>query len=72
MFLKVFAEEVVKQVGENSYYFQGICSPVVPLEHSLLLLCTGGTCRAFLNLALCCPLTLGINAATDTAQRSSQ
>lgn len=51
MFLKVFAEEVVKQVGENSSYFQGICSPVVPLEHSLLLLCIGWNMQSISELS---------------------
>lgn len=42
VFLKALAEKVMQQVGENSSYFQGTCSPAVPLEHSLPLLCTGG------------------------------
>ena len=45
-FPKVLAEKVVQQVGENSSYFQGTCSSVVPPENSSLLLCIRGNIQS--------------------------
>ena len=59
MFLKVLTEKVVQQVGENSSCFQGTCSPEVPLEHSLLLLCIAGNMQCVSELSTVLPSDAG-------------